>query len=396
MVGAISPVSELPNVASPSGRSATRHTTDNPPMIQPVPAAPVTRDALPVRHTRPGPVVHTAKSTPVEGAQRRRNTTTDRPAPLVGRRAALSEQQASSDDRPVGPRGGALPVSVTHRHDDRPAVVPISRPGPSAAHSQPPLAPPERVPADLSAQLEPMLGVPLADVPVHRGPASARAAADIRARAYTAGAEVHLPERLGPTSHGEARETLAHELTHVAQQRRLGPVAPNEDSPAGAEMEAEARRVAHRVSAPQRVSVAPPATRRPAVALSHGSTKPATSAGPSSSLSPTEQREMAGHIEASALSSGMATRMPGGGVTFGGAAPTAASAIGVQREPEHDDTPVTQNQIAETTSESSQTDDLTPERIDELASRLYDGIRSRLRHDLLVQRERSGSLFDHR
>jgi hypothetical protein len=45
---------------------------------------------------------------------------------------------------------------------------------------------------------------------------------------------------------------------------------------------------------------------------------------------------------------------------------------------------------------SAQTDPLSPERLDELASRLYDGIRSRLRHDLLVQRERAGALFDNR
>jgi hypothetical protein len=39
---------------------------------------------------------------------------------------------------------------------------------------------------------------------------------------------------------------------------------------------------------------------------------------------------------------------------------------------------------------------MSAERLDELASRLYDGIQSRLRRDLLIQRERAGSLFDHR
>lgn len=103
---------------------------------------------------------------------------------------------------------------------------------------------------------------------------------------------------------------------------------------------------------------------------------------------------MAAHIETTALSSGMATRMPGGGVAFGGATPSAASAIGVQREPEISNVAATQSQAVE--SADTKSDALTPERIDELASRLYDGIRSRLRHDLLVQRERAGSLFDHR
>jgi hypothetical protein len=106
---------------------------------------------------------------------------------------------------------------------------------------------------------------------------------------------------------------------------------------------------------------------------------------------------MVHHIESSALSSGMATPMPGGGVAFGGAAPSTASASGVQREPEHSAVADTQsNRVNETTATSNESADLTPERIEELASRLYDGIRSRLRHDLLVQRERAGSLFDHR
>ena len=247
-----------------------------------------------------------------------------------------------------------------------------------------------------------MLGTPLSDVPVHRGPSSAIAASAIGARAYTAGAEVHLPAALGATSHGAARETLAHELTHVAQQRRLGAVAPVEDSPAGAGMEDEARSVARRVSVPQRVEVAPPAIRRPAVALSHvaaARTSLPSPAASTSSLSPSDQRAMAHHIESSALSSGVATRLPGGGVAFGGSAP-ANSTIGVQREPERSDLPDNQTShgtgpVAEP-APSSPLDDLTPERVAELASRLYDGIRARLRHDLLVQRERAGALFDHR
>jgi hypothetical protein len=114
-------------------------------------------------------------------------------------------------------------------------------------------------------------------------------------------------------------------------------------------------------------------------------------------MSPSEAREMVSHIEGAALSSGMATRMPAGGVTFGGSAPSAATSIGAQREPETSNAaPMQANRVIEATTQSKEADDLSPERIEELASRIYDGIRSRLRHDLLVQRERAGSLFDHR
>ncbi len=104
---------------------------------------------------------------------------------------------------------------------------------------------------------------------------------------------------------------------------------------------------------------------------------------------------MIDHVETAALSSGMATRTPGGGVAFGGAAPSAAAAVGAQREPEQTSTQST-SFSSPSRSDSGSSDELSPERIEELASRLYDGIRSRLRRDLLLQRERSGSLFDHR
>ena len=163
-------------------------------------------------------------------------------------------------------------------------------------------------------------------------------------------------------------------------------------------MEAEARSVARRVRVPQRVEVAPPAIRRPAVALSHvaaARTSLPLPAASTSSLSRSDQRAMAHHIESSALSSVMATRLPGGGVVFGGSAP-ANSTIGVQREPERSDPPDNQTTPVADPAPSSPLDDLTPEGVAELASRLYDGIRARLRHDLLVQRERAGALFDHR
>lgn len=256
----------------------------------------------------------------------------------------------------------------------------------------------ESVPADLRAQLEPMLGANLSDVAVHRGPATARAASDLQARAFTVDSEVHLPDKLGPTSHGEGRETLAHELTHVVQQRRLGAVKPDESSSSGEAMEAEARTVARRVAGSQRVSVAAPPARRPTVAMVHSARPPDPAAPqqPTSSLSFDQQRSMAAQIEDTAMSSGIATRIPNGGIAFGGTSPSAsmaASAVGAQREPERSNAAVA-TPVAGPSPPSE--DPLSPEKLDELATRLYDGIQSRLRRDLLLQRERSGSLFDRR
>ena len=399
MVASVSPTSDLAQAMTNRQGEPQRAQSVQAPAVP----RPATRDALPVRHSRPSATVDSPQPLPT-AVQPRQAAARERPAaPLIGRATPLSAQRPQTELRPAEPRSGAMPVSVSQRRDSGPSVVPITRQPSAAAPSPPTITPPERVPADLRAQLEPMLGADLSDVPVHRGPSSQRAAADMRAKAFTHDTEVHLPEKLGPTSHGEARESLAHELTHVVQQRRLGNVAPNEESAAGAQMETEARNVARRVSTPERVSVTQPVPRRPTVPLLYNtpgrsaSGPSAHSSMPSSSLSTAQAIDMAHHIEGAAVAGGMGTRSPAGGVTFGGSPSGTASSMGAQRAPEGESASANQpNRILDAPLPSAQTDQLSPERLDELASRLYDGIRSRLRHDLLVQRERAGALFDNR
>ena len=67
-------------------------------------------------------------------------------------------------------------------------------------------------------EMEARFGTDFSDVRLHTGPAAARSAAAIGARAYTAGNDVVIG------SGGGDKYTLAHELTHVVQQRS-GPVA---------------------------------------------------------------------------------------------------------------------------------------------------------------------------
>ncbi|MGJ7419539.1 DUF4157 domain-containing protein [Streptomyces cinereoruber] len=66
--------------------------------------------------------------------------------------------------------------------------------------------------------MEARLGADFSDVRLHTGAAARRSAAEIGARAYTSGSHVVIGDG------GDDRHTLAHELTHVVQQRR-GPVA---------------------------------------------------------------------------------------------------------------------------------------------------------------------------
>ncbi|WP_314221543.1 eCIS core domain-containing protein [Streptomyces zaehneri] len=67
-------------------------------------------------------------------------------------------------------------------------------------------------------EMEARLGADFSDVRLHTGPTAQRSAAEVGARAYTSGSHVVIG------AGGADRHTLAHELTHVIQQRQ-GPVA---------------------------------------------------------------------------------------------------------------------------------------------------------------------------
>ena len=74
----------------------------------------------------------------------------------------------------------------------------------------------------MRSNMEGALGADLSDVRVHRGGSASSSAASVQARAYTVGSDVVLGNDVNPAS-GEGQKTLAHELTHVVQQRQ-GPV----------------------------------------------------------------------------------------------------------------------------------------------------------------------------
>lgn len=82
-------------------------------------------------------------------------------------------------------------------------------------------------PAD-RAFFEPRLGVNLAGVRVHTGPAAGASARSLRAKAYTVGSDVVFGAgRYAPES-SQGRHLLAHELAHVAQQSGVVHRAPDE------------------------------------------------------------------------------------------------------------------------------------------------------------------------
>jgi len=90
------------------------------------------------------------------------------------------------------------------------------------------------LPADVRAKMEIRLAHDLGEVRIHRGAEAARAARDVDAVAYTNGDDIVLgPRAPAPTSPaGEA--LLAHELSHVVQQREATHIVEGVSGPGDA------------------------------------------------------------------------------------------------------------------------------------------------------------------
>jgi hypothetical protein len=103
----------------------------------------------------------------------------------------------------------------------------------------------ERPPRDVIDVVERATGVAVSDAVIDRSPEATQRAAAMGAIAFTEQSTIHLPAELGEIS--ELHGVVAHELTHVAQQRQHGAV-PAEDSPEGRLLEAQAQAVQRSVS----------------------------------------------------------------------------------------------------------------------------------------------------
>ncbi|MDF2732241.1 MAG: hypothetical protein K0S92_872, partial [Desertimonas sp.] len=152
----------------------------------------------------------------------------------------FTETRSPSRMRLVGQRGEF--EDVAGLTDDADAT----ESGPSLRYL--PVAGPrrEQAPRDLVDIVEEATGVRVSDALIDRSPEISDRASSIGAIAFTERGTVHLPAELGDLSEPHNRAIVAHELTHVAQQRTIGRV-PAEDSPEGRLLEDEARQVQRRV-----------------------------------------------------------------------------------------------------------------------------------------------------
>jgi hypothetical protein len=246
------------------------------------------------------------------------------------------------------------------------------------------------------SQAAPAAGAPPApaDGPVRidRSESGAAAAADLHANAFTSGSTIVLPSGHGPLDRGRGQSLLAHELVHVAQQRRLGAALPHESSPAGRDLEQEAH------SAEQLVTTAATARRQTGgmpLARAATSQAPTASSLPVSTASDDVRSAIDGALTlvrpaGPGAANGPGSRSAGAGVLLSeldGGMPTA-SGPAPQRADDSASAPATS--VAAPGIGGTRTDD--PGELDELAHKLYERIRHRLSRELLLDRERAGLL----
>ncbi|HWF72797.1 MAG TPA: DUF4157 domain-containing protein [Solirubrobacteraceae bacterium] len=94
------------------------------------------------------------------------------------------------------------------------------------------------------ARIEPLVGDTLADVRVHDGPAADGLARSVQARAFTTGRDLFFARGEYRPGTATGDQLLAHELTHVVQQRGAPVSGPLTVTDPGDRFEREADRTA--------------------------------------------------------------------------------------------------------------------------------------------------------
>lgn len=306
----------------------------------------------------------------------------------------------------------------------------------------------EQVPSDIASTFQTYFGVDVSTVAVHRGPAVSLQAGSLSARAFTQGGNVYLPDEAGDVSGHDTRALLAHELVHATQQRVLGSALPPEGTAEGQQLEAAA--VATEQWFKGERAEPPPLIHRPAAEVGTADEVAAyaqsmrdelarlTATAPGSSVQRAEhdgQQDLINELrrELDSVATAGATNIPGH-VEFGGSSAFApggadqpswpvthalqgsAGSQSVTTLPGRQEVSTTSYaDIAAIEAASARIDQLRdslaaleqrvgetaadlnePGALEALAEQLYGHVRSRLRGELIIDRERCGRLTDFR
>jgi hypothetical protein len=273
----------------------------------------------------------------------------------------------------------------------------------------------QKVPASLVNAFQAVYGADVSDVPVRRGRAVSRQAVRFDAAAFSRDGAVYLPDAAGTLNQAVAGTLLAHELTHVVQQRTLGSALPSEASPEGRALEEQAlatQRWFLGSAAAVPAQVLPPgaAAARPprAPVMRHLQLAPAASEA--AEISPAflpvnpagelgVQRQPAGAAAPSTVTGPASTQWhaayPASMLASMIEETEGPDASDVAIDDGHDRIAELRTRIAEL-ADRRHIDPDDPVGLDELAAKLYGRLRSKLRLELIVDRERAGLLTDFR
>ncbi|MGC4941088.1 eCIS core domain-containing protein [Kribbella sp. DT2] len=281
-----------------------------------------------------------------------------------------------------------------------------------------------RIPEEVVRVVGADLGSAVEDVPVRRGRVTGARAGALSARAFSADGVVHLPGEAGELSSPGVQALLAHELTHVMQQRVLGADLPPADSPRGQELEAAAVRAEawfgeQPVSSAALIHRRPPAVERrdDETAGGQGRIQRAPFDLVPVATPVTETEIGAGEPSAGALGSELPaapevaswTSSPGPRSSSG--SPSAVSEWRLHDSPVEppastdravlDRLDRLEGAVEHLRALDHDGDELVvrlddPRTLSRLAERLYANLRHRLRGELLIDRERHGVLADSR
>jgi hypothetical protein len=258
-------------------------------------------------------------------------------------------------------------------------------------------------------------GVDLANVPLDRSPAGASEANRLQARGFTSDRGIVIPSDVGSLESGPGEALLAHELTHAAQRARFGPTLPDESTPAGRSLEADAlsTELTLRTGLPARSApLEPPSeVRRPSWAERLSGTSAGSETGqPFPLVAPTSSGPDPDVLAASILErmSALSTPPPAPGISevftapslpMAPAAPSPMTGGGMQRAdeapaPAASGAPAPSSATPEHGGHGSMSrpsnEDLT-----NLSRWLYPLIKYQLKGELREDRERAGLLTDH-
>jgi hypothetical protein len=282
----------------------------------------------------------------------------------------------ADDEEPEAAATAAPPARVQRAPAHEPVVarpLPIASDRPSSTAGSPilsaqplrtgvqraPLTLPQRAsrkPVSTATAIATGAAPPSSDEPVkvHRDGQASQLSTAFDARSFTHGGEVYLPASHGSLTSGTGKALLAHELTHVVQQRRLGSSLPAEHSPHGKSLEAEAVAAEHSGSLPLAMPGSGSRNGDEETATPHGAQRAPNGPAPSPSNSQTITVDLGGGVQRAPVTS---PSMADGGADKDGHKHTEGE-------------------------------------LEDLAGQLYARIGRRLRRELLVDRERAGLALD--